>query len=192
MQVFGSNSSSYTFSYSKAFSVSSGSRTSTAFAEYACEYGLTLHPSGRRAETFIGSVNRDAGQHAAGSPHRLVSVRVAGPSQMDLIDGLEFFIINGHRNTETECKLLPKRPITPAYVFFFLLFWPDTWRILFGLIAAAVVPPLIMPPDLGWFGTGMFYVMIACIGYAASAAPARGIARLLRRWILKQSGKPPK
>lgn len=82
-----------------------------------------------------------------------------------------------------------QKNLTPTYLFFFILFWPDTWRIAFGLLAAGVLPPLIMPPDLGWFGTGMFHFMIACIGYSAAAAPARGISRLLRKWILGARSK---
>ena len=79
---------------------------------------------------------------------------------------------------------MQKRPLNFGYALFFILFWPDTWRILIGIGVAFFVAPLIMPPDLGGFGSVMFYIMLACIGYAASALPGRAIARLLKRLIL--------
>jgi len=81
---------------------------------------------------------------------------------------------------------LQKGPLTSSYILFYILFWPDTWRIIIGILAAWLLPPHIMPPDLGLFGSGMFYFMIACIGYAASASPARGLSRVLQRLILKK------
>ncbi|RJQ65896.1 MAG: hypothetical protein C4519_26810 [Desulfobacteraceae bacterium] len=80
---------------------------------------------------------------------------------------------------------MPKRSITPAYIFFFILFWPDTWRIAIGLTAAGLLSPLILTPDLGEFGKGMIFFMLACMGYAAAALPARAISRFLQKWILK-------
>ncbi len=78
-----------------------------------------------------------------------------------------------------------KRPLTPAYVFFYLLFWPDTWRIVIGIAAALVLTPLLLSPDENVLRTGMLHIMIAAIGYAAAAWPARGIARGFKRLLLK-------
>jgi hypothetical protein len=79
---------------------------------------------------------------------------------------------------------LQKRPLSFSYIVFFLLFWPDTYRILAGIAAAFFISPRIIPPDLSFFGTGMFYFMIACIGYSVSAPLSRRIVRLLKKWIL--------
>ena len=78
-----------------------------------------------------------------------------------------------------------KRPLTPGYLFFFLIFWPDTYRILIGLCAAFFLAPRITPPDQGGFGLALMYVMLACIGYAASAKPARSISSKLKKVVLK-------
>lgn len=82
-----------------------------------------------------------------------------------------------------------KRPLSPGYIVFYVLFSPDTWRIVMGIIAAWLLVPWIVPPDLGFTGTVMLYAMTAAIGYAAGAAPARGITRILKKWIL--GGKRP-
>ncbi|MBT8341402.1 MAG: hypothetical protein HKP58_05070 [Desulfatitalea sp.] len=79
---------------------------------------------------------------------------------------------------------MPKRPLTPAYVFFYVLFWPDTWRILIGLLASIIVVPLIRESDMTAFEITMLHIMMACIGYAATAGPARRIAQALQKWIL--------
>lgn len=76
-----------------------------------------------------------------------------------------------------------KRRITPAYIFFYILFWPDTWRFVIGLIAAALITPRIAPPDQ-IAGSLVLFVMLAGIGYAASAAPGRKIALFFRNLVL--------
>ena len=78
-----------------------------------------------------------------------------------------------------------KRPLTPGYFFFYLIFWPDTYRILIGLSAAFFLAPRITPPDQGGFGQAMMHIMLACIGYAASAKPARSISNKLKKMVLK-------
>lgn len=79
---------------------------------------------------------------------------------------------------------MPKRPLTVGYIIFYILFLPDSWQILMGILAACVLAPRAIAPDSGLFGSAMLYIMIATIGYAASRLPARGISRLLRKWIL--------
>lgn len=78
-----------------------------------------------------------------------------------------------------------KRPLTPGYLFFYLIFWPDTYRILIGLSVAFFLAPRIMPPDQGWFGLVMMHIMLACMGYAASGKPARSISHKLKKMVLK-------
>ena len=84
---------------------------------------------------------------------------------------------------EGRCKL-PKRPITPAYVMFYLLFLPDFWRILIGVIVAAVVFPIVVKPDMGPGAKAMIFIMLATIGYAVSSKPARWITSQLKRLII--------
>ena len=77
-----------------------------------------------------------------------------------------------------------QRPLTFAYIAFYLLFLPDTWQILIGLAAAYILAPRALSAQSGVFESVMLYIMIATIGYAASRLPARGITRLIRRLIL--------
>jgi hypothetical protein len=56
---------------------------------------------------------------------------------------------------------------------------------LIGLAAAILLAPRITPPDQTGFGLVMMHIMLACIGYAASAKPARAISRKLQNLILK-------
>lgn len=79
-----------------------------------------------------------------------------------------------------------KRPLTPAYVIFFILFWPDTWRILTGVLMALLITPYILPADLGLGGSAMLYVMIAAIGWALSGRPAGWITTKLKWLILRK------
>jgi len=80
---------------------------------------------------------------------------------------------------------MPKRPLTPAYIIFYILFWPDTWRIVFGLAAAFLIAPHLSRTDDSQLETGMLIIMIAAIVYAVSAKPAQIISIKLRRFILK-------
>lgn len=80
--------------------------------------------------------------------------------------------------------LSDKRPLTPGYIFFYILFLPDTWQVLIGVLASGLVTPSILSPDMALPARVMVYLMMATIGYAASRRPARGITRLLKKWIL--------
>lgn len=77
-----------------------------------------------------------------------------------------------------------KRRITPTYIFFYILFSPDTWRIVIGLIAAALITPRIELPDQPFAPVVLFF-MLAAIGYAVSAAAGRKIALVFRDLVLK-------
>ncbi len=77
-----------------------------------------------------------------------------------------------------------KRPLTPAYVVFYILFSPDTWRVLAGVALALLFTPYILPPDLSQGGRVMLYIMITAIGWALSAKPAHWMAGQLKKLIL--------
>ena len=79
---------------------------------------------------------------------------------------------------------MQKRPLTFSYIFFYILFLPDSWQVLIGIAAAFIFAPLAFTPETGQLGRIMLYVMIATIGYAASRLPARGITRVIKKLIL--------
>ena len=79
---------------------------------------------------------------------------------------------------------MSKRQLTIRYIIFYILFLPDSWQVLTGLIAAYFLTPLVGLTDMGFGGRAMLFIMIAAIGYAASGKPARWITRFLVKWIL--------
>ena len=82
---------------------------------------------------------------------------------------------------------LQKRPLTPGYVFFYLIFLPDTWQILIALIAAVTVTPHILTPDVGPVGTAIVQVMIAGNVYAITGPIGRRISRFLQKRIVQKN-----
>jgi hypothetical protein len=80
---------------------------------------------------------------------------------------------------------MTKRPLTPTYIFFYLLFWPDTWRIVCGLAVAFIIAPHLNGTEADLLQTLMIGIMLAAIGYTVSAKPARFISTKLRSLILK-------
>jgi hypothetical protein len=79
---------------------------------------------------------------------------------------------------------LQKRPLTFSYIFFYILFLPDSWQVLIGIVVAYIFAPRAITPEAGPFSRIMLYVMIATIGYAASRLPARGMTRIIKKLIL--------
>ena len=79
---------------------------------------------------------------------------------------------------------MPERPKTPTYFVFFILFHPDTWRILFGFCVSILLTPRIAPPDLAIPGRVMLYVMLAAMGWAIFGKPAAWITGGLKKWLL--------
>jgi len=77
-----------------------------------------------------------------------------------------------------------KRPITPTYIVFYILFAPDTWRILFGFVISILLTPEIVPPDLSMAGRVMLHVMILAIGWAITGKPAAWITAGLKKFFL--------
>lgn len=81
-------------------------------------------------------------------------------------------------------RSLARKAIRPAYVFFYILFLPDTWRVLMGAGVAYLLVPTILPPDIDLAGRMVIYIMCATIGYAVSGIPGNAISRLLKRLVL--------
>lgn len=85
---------------------------------------------------------------------------------------------------------MPKRKITITYLFFYLIFSADTWRILMGLIVALILAPaLIRIQPMSVAGQVVLSLMLLAIGYALCAAPGRKIAQLLKRFFLGPDAK---
>jgi hypothetical protein len=80
-----------------------------------------------------------------------------------------------------------KRPFTPTYLVFFILFAPDTWRILGGFLLAILLSPYIVKPDMALAARTMLYVMVAAIGWALCGKPAQWIAAGLKKAFLGKS-----
>jgi hypothetical protein len=80
--------------------------------------------------------------------------------------------------------MMTERPKTPTYVAFYILFSPDTWRLVMGFVAAVLLVPRIAPPELSTTGRIMLYVMVAAIGWAATAKPAAWVTGLVKKLFL--------
>lgn len=80
---------------------------------------------------------------------------------------------------------MAKRKLTPAYLIFYILFLPDTWQVLIGIVLALFLVPAIVKPDMGTGAVAMLYIMCATIGYAISAKPGKWISNGLKRLVLK-------
>jgi hypothetical protein len=85
---------------------------------------------------------------------------------------------------------LSKRPLTPVYVIFYILFSPDAWRILIGIgLAFLLAPQIIQSRGLNPAGQVMVWVMIITTGWAVSAIPGKKIAEFLKGLVLGKNGK---
>jgi len=82
-----------------------------------------------------------------------------------------------------------RRPKTPTYLAFYVLFAPDTWRIVGGVIIALLLAPQIVRPDMSLAGRTMIYVMVAGIGWAVCGKPAQWIAAGLKKVILGKANR---
>ena len=82
-------------------------------------------------------------------------------------------------------KKSAKRPLTFNYIIFYLLFCPDTYRIIIGLVAAILFAPIIISQDMNTLGKIIVYLMIATIGYAISTVPGRAVAGFFQKQFLK-------
>jgi hypothetical protein len=94
-------------------------------------------------------------------------------------------------NTEKmiEARSMQKRPLTASYIFFYLLFSDDTWRILAGFIVAVWVGPMVTQGrNLSQGGEVMVWLMMMAIGWSISGWPARKITSALKKAVKKTAG----
>ena len=83
---------------------------------------------------------------------------------------------------------MQKRPFSVSYIFFYLLFSEDTWRIAAGFVIAVFVGPLVTQGrNLSQGGEVMVWLMIMAIGWSVTAWPARKITGALQRAIKRAS-----
>ena len=83
---------------------------------------------------------------------------------------------------------MQKRPWSASYIFFYLLFSDDTWRILAGFIMAVILGPMITQGrNLSQGGEVMIWLMIMAIGWSISGWPARKITGVLKKAVKKAS-----
>lgn len=80
---------------------------------------------------------------------------------------------------------MARRPVTPAYVIFYILFLPDSWRILIGFAAAAIFDHFFTGSEADAVGRTIIFLMAAAIGYAVSSVPGRLIAGMMKKLILE-------
>lgn len=77
---------------------------------------------------------------------------------------------------------------TPSYIFFYILFSVDTWRIVLGILFSVLLTPqLLKSSELSPSGIMMLYIMMTAIGWAVASYPAKKIAFFLRKMILKEN-----
>ena len=77
-----------------------------------------------------------------------------------------------------------KPNITVSYIFFYLLFSDDAWRIVTGLVCALFLGPLLTQGrNLSQGGEVMVWLMILAIGWSVTAWPAKKITGALQRAV---------
>ncbi|BBO80699.1 hypothetical protein DSCO28_12650 [Desulfosarcina ovata subsp. sediminis] len=83
---------------------------------------------------------------------------------------------------------MQKRPITVSYIFFYLLFSEDAWRIAAGFVGAVLLGPLVAQSrELTQAAEVVVWLMIMVIGWSVTAWPARKITAALRRSVKQAS-----
>jgi hypothetical protein len=83
-----------------------------------------------------------------------------------------------------------KHPLTPGYIFFYLLFSPDTWRVLTGVVMSLlIVPSLSAGRELSSAGKWMVWIMVAGIGYGFSGLPAKKFSAFLRKKVMQLTSR---
>ena len=81
-----------------------------------------------------------------------------------------------------------QRRFTLSYLFFYLLFSDDTWRIGAGLFMAVFFGPMITQGrNLSQGAEVMVWLMIMAIGWSVTGWPAKKITDALRRAIKRAS-----
>lgn len=83
---------------------------------------------------------------------------------------------------------MQKRPFSVSYIFFYLLFSDDTWRIAAGFLCAVFLGPLVTQGrNLSRGGEAVVWLMIMAIGWSVSAWPAKKITSALQRAVKRAS-----
>ena len=81
-----------------------------------------------------------------------------------------------------------KPTLTVSYIFFYLLFSDDAWRIAAGLVCAIFLGPLLTQGrNLSQGGEVMVWLMMLAIGWSVTAWPAKKITGALRRAVKRIS-----
>lgn len=84
---------------------------------------------------------------------------------------------------------MARRPITPAYVLFYILFLPDTWQALFGIIGSYLISSRMIPADLNKGGKVMAFLMIGTIIFAASKPVGKWVSNSMKKFFLGNKAK---
>jgi hypothetical protein len=78
-----------------------------------------------------------------------------------------------------------KRKITISYLIFYILFLPDTYRLIIGLLSAWLLTPYVIESKpMAREGGFVVWVMIATIGYAVSTSVGNMISDWMKNMIL--------
>lgn len=81
---------------------------------------------------------------------------------------------------------MQKRSISVSYIFFYLLFSDDSWRIAAGFVCAVLLGPIVTRGrDLGQGAEVIVWLMIMAIGWSVTAWPARKITAALKQAVRK-------
>ena len=78
--------------------------------------------------------------------------------------------------------------LSPSYLFFYLLFSDDTWRIAAGFVCAVFLGPMVTKErGLSHGGEAIVWLMIMAIGWSISAWPAKKITGAFKRAVKSTS-----
>jgi len=79
---------------------------------------------------------------------------------------------------------MPKRPRTPTYIVFYILFLPDTWQVLMSLGFALLMQRFAISPDMAVFSKALIFIMLVTIGYTITRLPAKWITGRIKKFFL--------
>ncbi len=79
---------------------------------------------------------------------------------------------------------LGKRPVTPTYIVFYILFLPDSWQVLMGLGLAWFAKRYATTPEMSGFSKIIIFIMLLTIGYTITRKPAFWVTRKLKKRVI--------
>ena len=83
---------------------------------------------------------------------------------------------------------MTKRPLSFSYIFFYLLFSDDTWRIAAGFLFAIFLGPMVTQGrEMSQAGEAVVWLMIMAIGWSVTAWPAKKITGALKKALKRMS-----